>query len=68
MLMPEEVPSPMDLNPTLEVSAALIADCDHHADRYRLTTPARGEPILLDESMRQIALGAVGRRPRLDTA
>ena len=35
VLMPEAAWSPMDLNSTLEVPAALIADCASRADRHR---------------------------------
>ncbi len=36
VLLPEQVASPMDRNPTLEVAAAMIADCDQQAQRRRL--------------------------------
>ncbi len=68
MLMPEEVPSPMDLNPTIEVSAAIIADCVMHADRYRLATAGPAVIPVIDEALRQVAFGAGARRLRRDPA
>jgi hypothetical protein len=38
VLLPEQVASPMDRNPTLEVAAAMIADCDQQA-QGRLRRP-----------------------------
>jgi hypothetical protein len=57
VVMLEQVRSPMDLNPTLEVSAALIADCARQADRR---TGAAEQ--LIDDGMRQAANGTRARR------
>ena len=43
VLLPEQVASPMDRNPTLEVAAAMIADCDQQAQR-RLLGQSRPAP------------------------
>ncbi len=58
--MPEQVTSPMDLNPTLEVSAALIADCARQADHVPTDSDA-----IVDDGMRR---AAAGTRPRRETA
>lgn len=50
VLMPEAVVSPMDLNPTIEVSAALIADCNHALGRA-------SAKLVVDSEMRSAATG-----------
>ena len=61
VLMPEAVASPMDLNPTLEVSAALIADCADDISRTRAMD-------VIDAEMRSAASGVDPKRPRRNTA
>ena len=56
VVMLEQVRSPMDLNPTLEVSAAIIADCVRQADHQIVTEQ------VVDDAMRQAANGARARR------
>lgn len=76
VVMPEQVTSPMDLNPTLEVSAALIADCVRQADHevpdrslansdlpdHDLADPHRPTPDGVDGAMRQAVEGSRSRR------
>ncbi len=66
VVMPEQVRSPMDLNPTLEVSAALIADCVRQADSdlpdHELADPHQPTPDGVDGAMREAVQGSRSRR------
>jgi hypothetical protein len=57
VVMLDQVQSPMDLNPTVDISAAIIADCVRQVDGARTA-----ENPLVDEGMRQAANGNAGRR------
>ena len=73
ILTPDGVVSPMDLNPTVEVSAAVIADCVAEADRLHLgDVGAPGvDPVMhpvMDAGMRDAAAGRPPRKSARDTA
>ncbi len=69
ILTPDGVVSPMDRNPTVEVSAAVIADCVAEADQFR-----RGEAVasdadpLMDAGLRHAAAGRPLGKSVRDTA
>ena len=58
VLLPEEAGSPMDRNPTVEVSADLIADCLLDVDAH--SGPA--DDLLFDAGLREAAAGRPVRR------
>ena len=78
IVVAEQVQSPMDRNPTLELTAALIADCDRRAGQLRSAAgldpaglhPADLDPADggLDAGMRQLASGLPAERSRRETA
>ncbi len=73
VLMPEAAVSPMDLNPTLEVSAAIIADCVAEAAHLRAASGASSAIDLpvhpaVDRGMTQAAAGVPRRTARCDPA
>lgn len=68
ILTPDGALSPMDLNPTIEVSAAVIADCIAEAGQFRRRSPdLPGPEPLMDEGMRDAAAGAPWRNTASDT-
>lgn len=74
IVVAEQVQSPMDRNATLEVAAALIADCDRRAGELRAAAgldpsgATHQPPWVVDAQMRQAANGAPAGRARRDTA
>jgi hypothetical protein len=76
IVVAEQVQSPMDRNATLELAAALIADCDRRAGELRAAAGLApsgevqqpGQPWVVDAGMWQVANGVQTERAHRDTA